>query len=156
MMNSRNFKWILVLTTSMLMACGATPASTAGHSSPAPASAAPATASPATKLYVLAPEPGSTVGGTIQMDSGLDGVTLTATITGLDPAGSYIVDADPLPCMLFVGGPSQSLAKPLTPDASGHAKVVWTVPSGMNGNANIQVLTNQGTYAVLACADLTQ
>ncbi|HEV2033207.1 MAG TPA: hypothetical protein VGU71_03250 [Candidatus Dormibacteraeota bacterium] len=154
-MNSRTVTLTLLLG-SVLVACGTTPASTTSQSSPATATASPAPASPATKLYVLAPEAGSSVGGTIQMDVGAGGVTLTATLTGLNPGGSYIVDADPLPCLLFVGGPSQSFAKPVTVDSSGHAKVVWTVPSGMNGNASVQGLTNQGTFAVLACADLTQ
>lgn len=105
-------------------------------------------------LYVFAPEPGSTVGGTVQVAASPSGATLTATVHGLKPGGNYIVDADPLPCMLFAGGPSQSFAKPFVADSAGSATVTWTVPSGMDENASIQGLTDQGTFAVLACADL--
>jgi hypothetical protein len=104
---------------------------------------------------MFAPEPGSTVSGTVQVATSSNGATLTATVAGLKPGGSYLVDADPLPCLLFAGGPSQSFAKPLVADSGGNATASWTVPNGMAGNASVQGLTSQGTYAVLACADLT-
>jgi hypothetical protein len=154
----------LFLAASLSSACGGTPASskaailsspTAGAGSPSP-TAAPASAGQGATLYAFAPEPGSAVSGFVQVAASPDGATLTATVHGLQPGSSYIVDADPLPCLLFVGGPSQSFAKPLVADSSGSAAVTWTVPSGMDGNASVQGLTNQGTFAVLACADLTQ
>ena len=80
---------------------------------------------------------------------------MTATVSGLRPGGTYIVDADPLPCEIFTLGPSQAFPKRMKADGSGKATVVWTVPSGMDANANVQVLTNRGTFAVLACADLS-
>jgi hypothetical protein len=75
---------------------------------------------------------------------------------GLQPGRSYIVDADPLPCMPIEGGPSQSFPKALKADASGRGNAVWTVPNGMAGSVSVQGLTSRGTFAVLACADLTQ
>jgi hypothetical protein len=103
---------------------------------------------------MLASQPGSTVTGTVQVTPGSGHVTLTALVAGLRPGRSYIVDADPLPCQFFVGGPSQAFAKAFKAGADGTAKVVWNVPNGMNANANVQALTSRGTFAVLACADL--
>jgi hypothetical protein len=153
-----------LLVASLSSACGTTPASsTAGSSSSSPtagagspSSTAPASEGPAATLYTFAPEPGSAVSGTVQVATSPAGATLTATVHGLEPGSTYIVDADPLPCLLFAGGPSQSFAHSLVADSSGGATVTWTVPSGMDGNASVQGLTNQGTFAVLACADLTQ
>ena len=151
----------LFLATLLLAACGTAPTPTAGSSSsshgrasvsPSPTSSS----STAANLYTFAPEPGSAAAGTVRVDASSNGVVLTATLHGLEPGGSYIVDADPLPCLLFVGGPSQSFPKAFVADSAGAATVAWTVPNGMDGNANVQALTSQGTYAVLACADLTQ
>ena len=142
------------------VACGSSSAPSAAGSSPSPqasatvlASASPSPSNGGTTLYTFAPEPGSSVGGTVQMQSTSAGVTLTARVTGLKPGHAYLADADPLPCDIFAGGPSQSFPVRFTADASGRTSVTWTVPTGMNGNANIQVL-NGGAYVVLACADL--
>jgi hypothetical protein len=158
-MNTRHVTLLLVLAPLLLVACGT--ASVSSASSPGAAvtavpsqTAVPAPSGPAITRYTLAPQPGSAVAGFVQVATSTGGVTLTATVSGLSPGGPYLVDADPLPCELFVGGPSQSFAKPLNADAGGMGTVVWTVPSGMNGNVSVQVLTSQGTYAVLACADL--
>lgn len=107
-----------------------------------------------TTLFVLTSEPGSTVGGTVQVDKGSGGTTLTADLVGLKAGQRYLADADPLSCEFFVGGPSQSFPSAFTGDPSGRAKVSWTVPAGMAGNANVQVLTAGGAYAVVACTDL--
>jgi hypothetical protein len=156
-MNSRNISLTLFLgsfvAASLSSACGSSPAAST-TSSPSSSSAA-GSPTPASTLYIFAPEPGSTVTGRVQVAASPDGAQLTATVHGLRPGGSYIVDAGPLPCMLFDGGPSQSFAKPLVADSAGSATVIWKVPSGMDGNASVQGLTNQGTFAVLACADLT-
>jgi hypothetical protein len=106
-------------------------------------------------LYTFAPEPGSKVGGTVQVKAASSGVTLTAAVSGLAPGHAYIVDADPLPCEFLVGGPSQAFPKAFRADASGRATVVWTVPDGMAGSASVQALSSRGTYVVLACADLS-
>lgn len=142
---------VVVVTLVALTGCGA--ASTAKPAAGKP-TATPVSASPHT-LYVLAPETGSSVGGTVQVVQGSAGATLTASVTGLVPGHTYIADADPLPCMLFVGGPSQAFTAPLTADASGNGKATWTVPSAMAGNVNVQVLTSEGAYAAVACADLS-
>ncbi len=105
-------------------------------------------------LYTFEPEHGSNVHGTVQVANAADASTLTAKIAGLQAGGSYLADGDPLPCLLFVDGPSQSFAHPFSADSSGSATVTWTVPKGMAGNANIQAL-QQGQYVVQACADLS-
>jgi hypothetical protein len=157
-MNTRYVTLILSFTTVVLVGCGTAPSSTANSPSaavsPVPSPSPSPSPTPAKTLYVLAPETGSKVSGTVQVDTGSDSATLTATVGGLQRGRTYIVDADPLPCMLFVGGPSQSFAKPLKVDAAGNGKVVWTVPNGMDGNVSVQVLTSRGTFAVVACADL--
>lgn len=148
----------VVFSAVVLCGCGGTTATSAAPSTAPTAqsqAASPAPSSPAATLYMLASEPGSTISGTVQVAKASDGVTLTATVSGLVAGRSYIVDADPLPCMLFVDGPSQAFAKPLEPDASGRAKAVWTIPTGMNGSASVQALSGNGTFAVVACADLT-
>jgi len=145
-----------------LTACGSAPASTAntpssnvnvsvGSPSPTNSTASPSSAA---TLFTFVPEPASTVTGTVQIASTSTGVMLSATVHGLKPGGNYIVDADPLACQFFTLGPSQSFAKPIATDAGGSATVTWAVPTGMAGNANVQGLTAQGTYAVLACIDL--
>ncbi len=148
----------VVFSGVVLFGCGGTTATSAARS-PAPTvqnqAASPAPSSPAATLYTLASEPGSSISGTVQVAKASDGVTLTATVSGLVAGHSYIVDADPLPCMFFVGGPSQAFAKALEPDASGRATAVWTIPTGMNGSASVQALSGNGTFAVVACADLT-
>ena len=140
----------------LLTACGSAPGLTARTSSPSASPPSP-TASPssAATIFTFVPEPGSTVTGTVQLATTSTGVTLEATVHGLTPGGNYIVDADPLACQFFALGPSQSFAKPIAPDAGGSAMVTWVVPNGMAGNANVQGLTAQGTYAVLACVDLS-
>jgi hypothetical protein len=154
-MTLRNILLTLSIATSMLVACATAPDSTSSHSSPTAATTAPTpTPAAANKVFTLAPQPGSQVGGTIQVARAAEGVTLTATVTGLDPSRIYIVDADPLSCMFFVGGPSQSFAQKLTADATGSGTAVWTVPNGMAANANVQVLTSVGTFATLACVDI--
>jgi hypothetical protein len=95
------------------------------------------------------------VQGTVVADKSAGGVALTATISGLELGRQYIVDADPLPCSFFVGGPSQSFAHSLSADAAGKAIVNWTVPDGMVGNVNVQAVTSGGTFVVVACADST-
>lgn len=145
-------------------ACGASQPATvarpaASPSSPAAASAAPSAgaASPssaAKTLYVMSPENGSQVGGTVQIQNGSGGTTLTESLRGLSPGASYLADADPLPCQIFVGGPSQSFPSRFTADQSGNATVTWTVPNGMAGNANVQSLSSQGAFVVVACTDL--
>jgi hypothetical protein len=154
-MSARTILLTLSLASSLLVACATTPDSTTSHSSPAATTTAPSpTPTPASKQYTLVPQPGSKVAGTIQIARSTEGVTLTATITGLDPSRIYIVDADPLPCMFFVGGPSQSFAQKLTADAAGNGSAVWTVPNDMAANANVQVLTSDGTFAAQACVNL--
>jgi hypothetical protein len=153
----------MVFAALLAWACGG-PTATSGRQSSASSTqgqssisstAAPASSNAAPTLFTLAPEPGTTVRGTVQVAIDSGSVTLTAKVNGLDPGHSYIVDADPLPCQFFEGGPSQSFSKPLTVDATGNGRVVWAVPSGMAGNANVQLLTSQSSYAVLACADLS-
>jgi hypothetical protein len=122
---------------------------------PSSPTAAPQSPHPATTLYVLAPAAGSSVGGMVQVEAASDGVTLTADVNGLVPGRAYLVDADPLPCELFAFGPSQSFATNLTADGSGKGRVTWTVPTGMAGSASVRALTDSGTYAVGACADLS-
>jgi hypothetical protein len=162
-MKTRNVNPLLLLATSLLVACGTAPVSSASTpsptvtqpSSPTPGPTLEPTPSiPGTTLYTFAPEPGSAVMGTVQVATAGGRVTLTARLSGLRPGRSYIVDADPLPCMLFVGGPSQAFPKALKADSSGTARVVWTVPNGMAGNVSLQSLTSRGTFVVLACADL--
>ena len=125
------------------------------QSSPSPSPSPSATSNPtvSSKVFVLAPNAGSGVGGTVKVESAANGATLTMQVTGLGAGQSYLADADPLPCLLFTGGPSQSFPKTFTTDGSGNATVVWTVPSGMDSNANVQVLRS-GQFVVLACADL--
>lgn len=145
------------------VACGASqPAAvTSATSSTSPSAVASAAASAAASpsnaaktLYVLSPENGSQVGGTVQIQSGSSGLTLTANLKGLSPGASYLADADPLPCEIFVGGPSQSFATRFAADQSGSAAVMWTVPANMAGNMNVQSLNSQGAFVVVACADL--
>jgi hypothetical protein len=93
------------------------------------------------------------VAGSVQVSPSAGGVTLAASISGLTPGGSYLADADPLPCEIFAGGPSQSFPKAFVAGEGGTATVTWTVPAGMDGSASIQRLSG-ATYEVLACADL--
>ena len=154
-MSARKMLLTPFLATSLMVACATAPDSTSSHSSPTAATAAPSPSpTPATKQYTLVPQPESQVAGTIRVARSAEGITLTATVTGLDPNRIYIVDADPLACMFFVGGPSQSFAQKLTADPTGSGSAVWTVPNGMAANANVQVLTSVGTFATLACVDL--
>lgn len=160
-MNTRNVKRLLLLATSLLVACGTQPASSVSSPSTTatpivtPSSTpTPQPSSPGVTLYTLASQAGSTVTGTVQVTSAPGHVTLTARLVGLRPGRSYILDADPLPCQFFVGGPSQSFPKAFKAGANGTARIVWNVPSGMDANANVQALTSRGTFAVLACADL--
>lgn len=130
------------------------PSAPSTSSSNAAASPSPSPSHAGSALYFFAPEAGSGVGGTVQLAAAADGVALTATVSGLAAGHSYIVDADPLPCELIVGGPSQSFAKALTFDAQGRGTVRWTVPKGMDGSVSVQELSN-GSFAVVACADLS-
>ena len=112
-----------------------------------------ASPTPASTGHALAAANGSGVGGSVTTSSDAAGTTLTATITGLTPGQQYLCDADPLSCMFFVGGASQSFTKAFTADAGGRATVVWTVPPGMASNANVQALEN-GRFVAIACTDL--
>jgi hypothetical protein len=154
---------VAAATAGVIVACGTsqpTAQTSASSTSPSPVAtvaASAATASPpsgATTLYVLSPENGSQVGGTVRVQNGSGGATLTESLKGLSPGAGYLADADPLPCEIFVGGPSQSFASRFTADEKGNATVSWTVPAGMAANANVQSLTSQGTFIVVACADL--
>jgi hypothetical protein len=149
-----NFEQTEVVSLALKQAAHTRFAAIPGNGSAANPPSATASPSAGATLYFFAPEPGSKVGGTVQVQAGPDSITLTAKVDGLSPGGSYIVDADPLPCLIFTLGPSQSFAKPLTADAGGKGRIVWSVPSGMAGNVTVQRLTDAGTYAVLACADL--
>ncbi len=162
-MNVRNVKLVLLLAASLLAACGTQPASSVSSPSPTvtptvtPTSSPtpqPTPSAPGVTLYTLVSQAGSTVTGTVQVTKSSGHVTLTARLVGLRPGRSYLVDADPLPCQFFVDGPSQFFPKAFKAGANGTARVVWSVPNGMNANANVQALTSQGTFAVLACADL--
>ncbi len=128
------------------VACGAAQpvseptAATPPASSSVVASATAASSPTPSTLYIFAPEPGSTVGGSVKVDATAAGAMLTATVSGLKPGHAYLADADPLPCELFTGGPSQSFPKQFRAGGDGRATVQWTVPSAMAGNANIQIL----------------
>ena len=73
------------------------PSAPSTSSSPVAASPSPSPSHTGSTLYFFAPEAGSGVGGTVQLAAAADGVTLTATVSGLASGHSYIVDADPLP-----------------------------------------------------------
>lgn len=159
-MNTRNVNLVLLLASSLLAACGTAPEVSVSSPSPAltpPSSPSPEPtpiSSPGVTLYVLAPQPGSKVAGTVQVVKASGHDVLTLRVSGLSPGRSYLADADPLPCQFFVDGPSQSFPKAFKAGPGGTARVVWNVPAGMNANANVQALTSRGTFAVLACADL--
>ncbi len=159
---TRDTSVALFVAALLLTACGSAPSSAANtpspnanvsDGSPSPTNSTASPGSAATR-FTFVPEPGSTVTGTVEIATTSNGVTVAATVHGLKADGNYIVDADPLACQFFALGPSQSFAKPIAPDVGGSATVTWVVPTGMAGNANVQGLTTQGTYAVLACIDL--
>lgn len=154
---------VAMVATLVSAACGTSQSNSVAGLAPASPSAAASAVSSASAaspsnavntLYVLSSENGSQVGGTVQVRNGSAGTTLTVSLKGLSPGVSYLADADPLPCEIFVGGPSQSFATRFTADQSGNATVTWTVPAGMAGNANVQSLTSQGAFVVVACTDL--
>lgn len=120
--------------------------------SPVP-TATPVAAPPSSATYPISPVAGASLSGSVQVDRSSADPRVTVTVSGLDPRGVYLVDADPLPCLFFVGGPSQSFAQQLRPDSAGKATATWSVPNGMLSNVNVQVLRD-GKFAVVSCVDI--
>ena len=143
------------LAVVLLIACGSGPVARS-HNAPSPSASPSPSPSPSLALtnFTVAPVEGSGVTGSGTVDRSREPVALTATVSGLTPGRTYLIDADPLSCFFFVGGPSQSFAARLAPDSAGNARAAWDVPRSMTGNVNVQVLTAGGTFAVVACTDL--
>jgi hypothetical protein len=151
----------LLLAALALVACGTATSAVGSSSASRPAGAAlpsateaPAPSSPTATFYTFAPEPGSSINGTVPVASSASGAPLTATLQALKPGVSYIVDAEHNPACCLLANPAKS-AMPFVADANGNATLAWSTPSGMDGNASVQEPTAHGPFTVIACAGLT-